>query len=255
MKNLIHITKISLVMIACFIITVMSCKNNDIDNSPEVISQEIVKDNDFQSFKASINVIRPVFMRNFLKAKSNDDMQMYALKISKVLLENNSETEIIELSKIALLNERQIEIFKYHLVNIKKRRLTLRDRFGEKITKEAIQKAYEVKFSQSTRTADDCSLCPSGDCNHCSGGPDSGGSTTITNGDGNTGGGGCRDQAGYNRCSQRIAEDYAIELATWTLLVILTEGVSAPAAFIALAAAQVKAQVGLSRCRADFCPS
>lgn len=98
---------------------------------------------------------------------------------------SNAEAEIDKLSKIALLNEKQIKIFKEHLQNIKKRRLILRGDYGTAITKEVVQKAYEVKIPQSTKTMNDCTLCIAGNCIYCPGASQAnggGGDNTITNG-------------------------------------------------------------------------
>jgi hypothetical protein len=255
MKALSNVTKISITAIVCFFITVTSCKNYDIDNSPEEVSIKMAKDDDFQSFQSSINIIRPVLMGNFLKAKSNEDMQLSALKISKALLGDNTETEINELSKIALLNEKQIKIFKEHLANIKKRRLILREEYGSDMTKEVVQKAYEVKVPQSTKTMDDCVLCIASNCIYCPGASgNSGGQNTITGGwEWSSDLQSCRDQSGFQRCTQRVATTYAVALAAWTLLVVFTEGFALPNAIIGLAAAQANAQIGLYNCKVDFC--
>lgn len=76
MKASNNITKITITVIICFLIIVTSCKNNDIDNSLKQVSIKMANDCDFQSFQISINTIRPVLMGNFLKAKSNEEMQL-----------------------------------------------------------------------------------------------------------------------------------------------------------------------------------
>lgn len=62
-----------------------------------------------------------------------------------------------------------------------------------------------------------------------------------------------RNLQAYQWCTEKVAREYAIFLAGWTLTVIFTEGFAAPAAAISIAIAQVKVQNDLHNCKVENC--